>query len=97
MPDGEQRDVGRDVSHPVKEEDHAEEEQKMVVTGHHVLGAEIEERKEVHAGDLLDVAFVAKRHGMGERRLDPGERERGDEQEHGGAARTKPPPARRGR
>ena len=49
----------RDVLQPVEEEDHAEQEQDVVVAGHHVLGAEIDERQQMDAGDLLDVALVA--------------------------------------
>ena len=44
MPDGEQGHVDPDVLHPVEEEDHAEQEQDVVVARHHVLGAEIDER-----------------------------------------------------
>lgn len=57
--DREQRDVDGDVLHPVKEEDHAEQEQQMVVARDHVLGPEIEEREEQDAAAFLDVAFVA--------------------------------------
>ena len=69
----------------------------MVISRHHMFGAEIEERDEMNARHLLDVSLVAQRNGMGEGRLDPGERKRSGEQEHGRAARATPPPARRGR
>ena len=68
MTDGEQRHVGADLIHSVKEEDHAQQKQQVVVTGDHVLGAEIEKRDDLHPGDLLDIALVAKRHAMGKGR-----------------------------
>ena len=38
----------------------------MVVPRHHVLGAEVDERYQVDAVDLLDIALVAFRDGMGQ-------------------------------
>ena len=40
----EQADVQHDVLQPVEEEDHADQEQQVVVAGHHVLGAEVHQR-----------------------------------------------------
>ena len=68
VPDGEERDVERDVLRAVEEEDHAGEEQEVVVAGHHVLGAEIDEGDQVDARDLLDVALVALCDPVGEGR-----------------------------
>ena len=59
MADGEQRHIDADVLHPVEEEDHAEQEQQMVVAGDHMLGPEIDERPEQEARCLLDIALVA--------------------------------------
>ena len=44
VPDREQADVQEDVLQPVEEEDDADQEQQVVVAGHHVLGAEIHQR-----------------------------------------------------
>ena len=38
----------------------------MVVSRHHMLGAEVDKRHQVDAVDLLDIALVAFRDGMGE-------------------------------
>ena len=65
--DGEHGHVDADLLHPVEEEDHAEEEQQVVVAGDHVLGAQVDERQEDHAGGLLDVALVAVGDAVGER------------------------------
>ncbi len=43
MAQREQADVERDLAEPEQEEDHAHQEQQVVVAGHHVLGAEVEE------------------------------------------------------
>lgn len=64
MADGEQRDVDADVLQPVQEEDDAQQEEQVVVAGHHVLGAQVRERHEQHAGALLDVPRVAPRHAV---------------------------------
>ena len=55
------------VLHPVEEEDHAQQKEDMVVSRDHVLGAEIQERHEMDAGNLLDVSLVAFRHSVGQR------------------------------
>src|SRR3546814_4694977 len=47
MADREEADVQRDMLHPVEEEDDAEEEEDMVVTGDHMLRAEIHEGEDV--------------------------------------------------
>ena len=36
----------------------------MIVSCHHVLGAEVDERQEIDAGDFLNVALVAFCNGM---------------------------------
>src|SRR5262249_9591908 len=41
--------VERDVLQAIKKEDHADEEQQMVVAGNHVLRAEIDERDDLRA------------------------------------------------
>src|SRR3546814_15406859 len=51
--------------HPVEEEDDAEEEEDMVVTGDHMLRAEIHEGEDVHPADLLDISLVTFGDGMG--------------------------------
>lgn len=45
--------------HPVEEEDHAEQEQNMVIPGRHVLGAEVREGDKVDTCDLLNITLVA--------------------------------------
>jgi hypothetical protein len=56
--DGEHRDVDDDVTQPVEEEDHPDQEQDVVDPGDHVLGAEIQERHRRRAVDALDVRLV---------------------------------------
>src|SRR3546814_16769224 len=65
MADREEADVQRDMLHPVEEEDDAEEEEDMVVTGDHMLRAEIHEGEDVHPADLLDISLVTFGDGMG--------------------------------
>ena len=64
MPDREQADIDGDVFHLVEEEDDAEEEQQVIVSGDHMLGAEIGEGDQVYAADLHNVALVAFCDGM---------------------------------
>jgi hypothetical protein len=64
MTHGEEADVNRDVLQPIKEEDHREEEQDMIVACHHMLGAKVNELEDVNPADLLDVALVAFGDGM---------------------------------
>ncbi len=64
MADGKQADIERNVLQPVEEEDHAEQEEQMVVACDHVLGAQIDEGDDVNPRDLLDIALVAFGHGM---------------------------------
>ena len=64
MTEREQADVGADMLHPVEEEDDAEQEQYVIEAGHHVLGAQVNKREQVYAGDLLDVALVTGGDGM---------------------------------
>jgi hypothetical protein len=78
--DREQRHVRRDVLHAVQEEDDADEEEEVVVAGDHVLRAEVRERHEQDAGDLLQVALVALGDAVGEG---------GGGQQDGGEARRK--------
>ena len=66
MAEGEQADINGDVLHPVQEEDHAQQKQDVVVSGDHVLGAEIDEGDQVDAADLLDVPLVTLRDSMGQ-------------------------------
>ena len=80
----EQADIGRDILHPVQEEDHAQQEQDVVVARHHVLRAQVDEGHDVHASDLEDVALVAFGDGMGEGRCGPCQQQDGD----GGYARS---------
>ncbi len=85
--DGEQRHVDADVAQPVQEEHDAQQEQDVVEPGHHVLGAEVRERHQPHAGGGFDVTLVALGDAMG-----------GDlrhEQEH--EWHQRPQPARDGR
>ncbi len=57
----------RDVLKPVEEEDDAKQEQDVVVSGDHVLGAQVDEGQDVHPGDFLDVALVALGDGVRQR------------------------------
>ena len=50
----EQADVEHHVLEPVEKEDDADEKQQVVVAGHHVLGAEIHERRNRGPIDVLD-------------------------------------------
>ena len=71
MPDGKKADIGRDLFHPIKKEDHAQQKQDVVISRHHVLGPKVEEGDDLHPRNLMDIALVAKRNGMGKGRLRP--------------------------
>ena len=58
MADGKKRDVNSYVLQPVKKEDHAKQEQQVIVPGHHVFCPKIDKRKKEHAAAFLNVAFV---------------------------------------
>ena len=64
---GEERHVERHVLHPVEEEDDAHEEEQMVVAGHHVLGAEIQER---HQAALFHEGAIGGRDAVRDGRRD---------------------------
>ena len=49
-----------DVLQPVQEEDDADQEEQMVVAGHHVFGAEVEKRCDCDPVDGLDEVGVAR-------------------------------------
>ena len=66
MTDGEQRHIDDDVAHAVEKEDHAEDEQQMVVAGDHVLGAEIHEGEDVGALGGGDERGILAADAMGE-------------------------------
>ena len=67
MADGKQADVHRDVLELVEKKDDPQQEQDVVVAGHHVLCAQVGEGQEVYARYFLDVALVALGHCMCER------------------------------
>ena len=67
MADGEQADIDADMLEPVEEEDHAEQEEEVVIPRHHVFGAQIEKGDQIDARDLLDIALVALRDPVGQR------------------------------
>ena len=66
MAEREQRDVEADILQAIQEEDHTQKEQEMVVSGDHVLGAEIREGDEQDSRTFLDEALVARRDAVGE-------------------------------
>jgi hypothetical protein len=68
MAEREQADIERDMLGAIEEEDHAQQEQDVVVAGDHVLGAEIDERQQMDAGYLLNVSLVALGDGMSQER-----------------------------
>ena len=71
---------------PVEEEDHAEQEQDVVVAGHHVFGAQVHEGQQIDARDFLDVALVTLGDSVGKdlRRAQEQAHEEGKEQEETG-------------
>ena len=73
----EEAHIEPDVLEPVEEEDDAKQEQDVVIAGHHVLGAQVDERQDVDPSDLLDIALVAFGHGM--RQCGSGERHEEEE------------------
>ena len=77
----EQAHVEQDVLHAIEEEDDADQEEQVVVAGHHVLGAEVEERHDRRAVDTLHEHRVARRDavGPGHRGHEPDERRRRDD------------------
>ncbi|KAG0757898.1 hypothetical protein G6F24_010176 [Rhizopus arrhizus] len=64
---GEQRDVKPYILESVEEKDHPEQEQQVVVTGDHMLGAHVDERQQHHPGAFLDKALVALGDSVGQR------------------------------
>ena len=62
VPDGEQADVENDVLQPIEKENHADQEREMIVAGHHVLGAEIDEGSNRSALIRLNKGGVSLRH-----------------------------------
>ncbi len=66
MADGKQADVHRNVPQLVEKEDGPQQEQDVVVAGHHVLCAQVGEGQEVYARYLLDVTLVALSHCVSE-------------------------------
>ena len=58
MADREQRHVDSDVLQPVEEEDDAEKKEQVIVSGHHVFRAEIDEGQDQRSAALLDVTLV---------------------------------------
>ncbi len=85
VPDREQADVQEHVLQPVEKEDHADEEQQMVVAGDHVLGAEVQQRTDRLSLKPLQEHRVLAGHAV---RLEPcreAEDEQGnDANRHGG-------------
>src|SRR5215203_1125102 len=51
------RDILADFAQAVEEEDHSTQKQKVIVTSHHVLRAEIEERNKMRPAALLQKRF----------------------------------------
>ena len=78
--DGEQADVLDDVPEPVEKEDDADEEQEMVVSRDHVLGAQIHQRADGGALQALKEDSVLARDAV---RLQTG-RPRGNERRRQG-------------
>ena len=66
---GEASDIDGDVSQAVKEEDHAEEKQQVIVTGDHVLGAEVQERPDVRAGHGFQEVGITPGDGVSQAQL----------------------------
>ncbi len=62
--DREQRDIGGHLLEPIQKEDHAEQEQQMVITGDHVLGAKVHERQQVQAAGILQERLILGRDAM---------------------------------
>ena len=82
VPERKEADVLHDVLQPVEEEDHADQEQQVVISGHHVLGTEIHQRNNRSTLQPLQVYGVLARYAM---RFEDGTREgqyKRDAQEH---------------
>ena len=58
MTECEKADIQRDMLELIEKENHAEQEQQVVVTRHHVLGTQVHKRQKINAAYLLDVALV---------------------------------------
>jgi len=58
--------IDADMRQPVKEEDHPEEKQQVVVSRHHMFRAQVYEGQQVDPRYFLDIAFVALRDRMGQ-------------------------------
>src|SRR6266566_2136939 len=64
--DRKQRHVDEDVAQAIQEEDHPEDEQQVIVSGHHVLCAKIHERQEVRPLGGGDEGRIASAHAVRE-------------------------------
>ena len=58
VPDREEAHVQHDVLRAIEEEHHADQEQQMVVPGHHVLRAEVHQRRHRGAVQRLEESAV---------------------------------------
>ena len=63
--DGEEADVNRHILHVIQKEHDTKQKQNVIVSRHHVLCAQIDERDDMHPEYLLDIACVAGGHVMG--------------------------------
>jgi len=90
VPQGEQADVQQHVLQPVEEEDDADEKEQMVVAGHHVLGAEIEEWSDRDAVDRLHEVGVTRGDAMSGRVMRPECDDDGEKADCGEAVRQCP-------
>lgn len=62
---GKEADVNPHILEPIEIEYDPEEEEKVVISRHHVFGSEVDEGEQVNPGYFLDVPFVARGDTMG--------------------------------
>src|SRR6056300_1563184 len=55
---GENAHIHGHVSHSVKKEDNAQKKENVVISGHHMFGAKINEGNDMDAPDFLNVASI---------------------------------------
>src|SRR5579871_2006697 len=90
VPDREQRHIDEHIAQAIEKEDDAEDEQQVIISGHHVLGAEIHERQEIrplggrYEGGIAAADAVGEGRGGGVKE----KRGEGDESESGKSSKV---------
>ena len=76
VPDRKEGHVNTDFTHPVQKENHAKQEQQVVISRDHVLCAQVGKCNQLHAAALLDEELVV----LGDAVREDACREKGEQQ-----------------